>query len=74
MQYVQKGCAHGTTHSFGPTGKGWLFLITTFLAFLLGETFAPGYATRYCVGKNIKETRIGIAGVGVFLAFTFSSQ
>lgn len=52
-------------------GKGWLFLITTFLAFLLGETFAPGYATRYCVGKNIKETKIGIAGVGFFLALTF---
>lgn len=52
-------------------GKGWLFLITTFLAFLLGETFAPGYATRYCVGKNIKQTRIGIAGVGFFLALTF---
>ncbi|MBC8183054.1 sodium:solute symporter family protein [candidate division KSB1 bacterium] len=52
-------------------GKGWLFLITTFLAFLLGETFAPGYATRYCVGKTIKETKIGIAGAGLFLAFTF---
>ncbi len=52
-------------------GKGWLFLITTFLAFLLGETFAPGYATRYCVGKDIKETKIGIAGVGFFLAATF---
>jgi SSS family solute:Na+ symporter len=52
-------------------GKGWLFLITTFLAFLLGETFAPGYATRYCVGKNIRETRFGIAGVGFFLALTF---
>lgn len=52
-------------------GKGWLALITTFLAFLLGETFAPGYATRYCVGKNIKETRRGIAGVGIFLALTF---
>lgn len=52
-------------------GKGWLFLGTTFLAFLLGETFAPGYATRYCVGKNIKETKRGIAGAGVFLAFTF---
>ena len=52
-------------------GKGWLFLITTFLAFLLGETFAPGYATRYCVGKNVRETRIGIAGVGFFLAITF---
>ncbi len=52
-------------------GKGWIFLITTFLAFLLGETFAPGYATRYCVGKDIKSTKWGIAGVGVFLAFTF---
>lgn len=52
-------------------GKGWLFLLTTFLAFLLGETFAPGYATRYCVGKNVRETRIGIAGVGFFLAITF---
>jgi Na+/proline symporter len=57
---------------FLPQGnKGWLFLVTTFLAFLLGETFAPGYATRYCVGKNIKETRVGIAGVGFFLALTF---
>jgi len=51
--------------------KGWLFLITTFLAFLLGECFAPGYATRYCVGKNIRETRIGIVGAGVFLALVF---
>jgi len=52
-------------------GKGLLFLITTFLAFLLGETFAPGSATRYCVGKDIKHTRWGIAGVGFFLALTF---
>jgi SSS family solute:Na+ symporter len=52
-------------------GKGWLFLITTFLAFFFGETFAPGYATRYCVGKNIKETKRGIAGVGFFLAAFF---
>ncbi len=52
-------------------GKGWLTLITTFLAFLLGETFAPGYATRYCIGKDIRETRRGIAGVGIFLALTF---
>lgn len=51
--------------------KGWLFLITTFLAFFLGECFAPGYATRYCVGKNIRETRIGIVGAGVFLALVF---
>ncbi len=52
-------------------GNGWVFLITTFLAFLLGETFAPGYATRYCIGRNIKETKLGIAGVGFFLAATF---
>jgi len=52
-------------------GKGWLFLLTTFLAFLFGETFAPGYATRFCVGKNVRETRLGIAGVGFFLALTF---
>ena len=52
-------------------GKGWIFLITTFFAFLLGETFAPGYATRYCIGKDIKHTRWGIAGVGFFLALTF---
>jgi len=52
-------------------GKGWLFLVTTFIAFLLGETFAPSYATRYCVAKNIKETKQGIVGAGVFLAFTF---
>ncbi|MFH0918965.1 MAG: sodium:solute symporter family protein [Fibrobacterota bacterium] len=52
-------------------GKGWLFLVTTFLAFFLGETFAPGYVTRYCVGRNIKETKIGIVGAGVFLALVF---
>lgn len=52
-------------------GKGWLFLVTTFMAFLLGEMFAPGYATRYCAGKNIRETRLGIAGVGLFLALVF---
>jgi len=52
-------------------GYGWLFLVTTFLAFFLGETFAPGYATRYCVGKNISETKRGIAGVGFFLALVF---
>ncbi|MFC2170524.1 sodium:solute symporter [Calditrichota bacterium] len=52
-------------------GKGWLFLITTFLAFLVGETFGPAYVTRYCVGTNIRETKIGIAGVGIFLGLTF---
>jgi SSS family solute:Na+ symporter len=57
---------------FEPTGgRGWLYLLTAFLAFLLGESFAPGYATRYCVGKSIRETKLGIAGVGFFLALTF---
>ena len=52
-------------------GKGYVFLITTFLAFLLGETFAPGYVTRFCVGKNSKEITKGIFRAGVFLLFTF---
>ena len=52
-------------------GRGWLFAITTFLAFFLGETFAPGYATRYCVGRTIRDTKLGIAGVGAFLALIF---
>lgn len=57
---------------FSPEGgKGWLFLVTTFLAFLFGETFAPGYATRYCVGRSIRDTKLGIAGVGGFLTLTF---
>ncbi len=57
---------------FAPDGgKGAIFLITTFLAFLFGETFAPGYATRYCVGRSIRDTKLGIAGVGAFLTVTF---
>jgi SSS family solute:Na+ symporter len=52
-------------------GKGWLFLITTFLAFILGEEFSPAYATRYCAGEDVRQTKLGIAGAGVFLAFTF---
>ena len=52
-------------------GKGYVFLISTFLAFLLGETFAPGYATRFCVGKNIEEVKKGIFRAGVFLLLTF---
>ncbi len=52
-------------------GKGAVFLISTFLTFLLGETFAPGYATRYCVGKTIRQTKQGIVGAGLFLAVTF---
>ena len=53
------------------SGEGWTFLITMFLAFLLGETFAPGYATRFCVGKDIKQTKKGIAGAGIFLMLFF---
>lgn len=52
-------------------GKGWLFLVSTFLAFLLGETFAPGYATRFCVGRNIKELKKGIFRAGLFLLLVF---
>lgn len=52
-------------------GYGWLFLITTFMAFLLGEMFAPGYATRYCIGRDVRNTKLGITGVGIFLALTF---
>jgi SSS family solute:Na+ symporter len=52
-------------------GKGWLFLLSTFLAFLLGETFSPAYATRFCVGKDIQQTKKGIVGAGIFLALVF---
>ena len=52
-------------------GKGWIFMITTFCAFLLGETFGPGYVTRFVIGKDIRHTKLGIAGVGFFLTFTF---
>jgi len=51
--------------------KSWVFLITTFFAFLLGETFGPGYVTRFVIGKDIRHTKIGIAGVGLLLTFTF---
>jgi SSS family solute:Na+ symporter len=52
-------------------GKGTVFLLSTFLAFLFGETFAPGYATRFCVGKNAKEITKGIFRAGAFLLLTF---
>lgn len=52
-------------------GKGIYFAVSTFFAFLVGETFAPGYVTRFCVGKNIKETKKGITGAGLFLTLTF---
>jgi len=72
LELQQAGSAVVDQSWFHPHGgKGWLFLITTFLAFFLGETFAPGYATRYCVGKTISATRRGIAGVGFFLALVF---
>ena len=38
-------------------GKGWLFLLTTFLAFLLGETFAP----RLCDALLCRQERSGDA-------------
>jgi SSS family solute:Na+ symporter len=52
-------------------GRGWLFVVTTFLAFLLGETFGPAYVTRYCIGRDVGHTKKGITGVGIALAFTF---
>ncbi len=52
-------------------GKGWIFLVTTFLAFLLGETFGPAYVTRFVIGKDIRHTKLGIAGVGVLLTLVF---
>jgi solute:Na+ symporter, SSS family len=52
-------------------GRGWMFLLGLFLTFLLGETFAPGYATRFCVGRDIRHTRMGIAGIGIFLTLVF---
>ncbi len=60
-------------HSFfeATGGKGWVFMITTFCAFLLGETFGPGYVTRFVIGKDIRHTKWGIAGVGFFLTLTF---
>ncbi len=57
---------------FSPTNnRGWLTLMTTFLAFFLGETFAPGYATRFCSGRDESHTRRGVVGAGVLLALTF---
>jgi SSS family solute:Na+ symporter len=53
---------------FEPTGgKGPIYLGSLFLAFLLGETFAPGYVTRFCSGKSSFDLRLGIGGVGVLL-------
>ncbi len=59
-------------HFFALAGdKGPVFLITTFLAFLLGETFSPAYATRFCIGEDVRATRRGIVGAGVLLALTY---
>jgi SSS family solute:Na+ symporter len=53
---------------FDPTReKSWLYLVGLFLTFLLGETFAPGYVTRFCAGKSKRDLQIGIGGVGIFL-------
>jgi SSS family solute:Na+ symporter len=59
-------------HFFHPAGdKGVAFMLTTFLAFFLGETFSPAYATRYCAGTDPASTRRGIVGAGLFLAVTY---
>ncbi len=55
-----------------PTGdKGRIYLFSLFMAFLLGETFGPGYVTRFCAGRSPRDVKLGIAGVGAFLALTF---
>lgn len=51
--------------------RGWPYLVSLFFAFLLGETFAPAYVTRYCSGRSTRDIRLGIGGVGAFLALTF---
>jgi len=54
------------------TGEhGWVYLVSLFLTFLLGETFGPAYVTRYCSGRDTRNIQIGIAGVGAFLTLTF---
>ncbi|MAT57949.1 MAG: hypothetical protein CMF23_08245 [Ignavibacteriae bacterium] len=52
-------------------GKGWTFLLSTFAAFLIGETFAPGYVTRFCVGADVKQTQKGIFRAGLILLLIF---
>ncbi len=53
---------------FDPTRhKGWIYMLSLFFTFLLGETFAPGYATRFCAGRSKRDIRIGIGGVGILL-------
>lgn len=52
-------------------GKGWIFLLSTFAAFLVGETFAPGYVTRFCVGADVKQTQKGIFRAGLILLLIF---
>lgn len=42
-------------------------MLSLFFTFLLGETFAPGYATRFCAGRSKRDIRIGIGGVGILL-------
>lgn len=53
---------------FDPTReRTWIYLVSLYLTFLLGETFAPGYVTRFCAGRDKREIKIGIGGVGIFL-------
>lgn len=42
-------------------------VISLFVAFLLGETFAPPYAVRCFIAKDSKQARWGVAGAGLFL-------
>lgn len=53
---------------FDPTrDKSWIYVVSLFFTFLLGETFAPGYATRFCAGSSTRDIKVGIGGVGIFL-------
>lgn len=42
-------------------------VVSLFVAFLLGETFAPPYAVRCFIAKDSQQARWGVAGAGLFL-------
>ena len=50
------------THHYPP-----IQFISLFVAFLLGETLVPPYATRCFIAKDKEHSRWGIAGAGIFL-------
>jgi solute:Na+ symporter, SSS family len=52
------------------SSKGVLWLISMVLLFMFGEMFGPGYATRFVSGRDIRHTKIGITGAGIFLSLT----